>query len=130
MSLMEIICEILSIQGAEVTLAGDGNVALETFKTSEPGSFDLILMDIQMPVMNGYESARAIRAISHYEFMPVKRRDEAASIPIIAMTANAFSEDVQNALASGMNAHVAKPLNMEVLKKTVSRVMNQNQNHE
>ena len=123
----EIICEILSIQGAEVTLAGDGNVALETFKTSEPGSFDLILMDIQMPVMNGYESARAIRAISHYEFMPVKRRDEAASIPIIAMTANAFSEDVQNALASGMNAHVAKPLNMEVLKKTVSRVMNQNQ---
>lgn len=83
-----------------------------------------------MPVMNGYESARAIRAISHYEFMPVKRRDEAASIPIIAMTANAFSEDVQNALASGMNAHVAKPLNMEVLKKTVSRVMNQNQNQE
>ncbi|MCR5209017.1 MAG: response regulator [Lachnospiraceae bacterium] len=121
----EIICEILSIQGAEVTLAGDGSIALETFKTSDPGSYDLILMDIQMPVMNGYESARAIRAISHYEFMPVKRRNEAAQIPIIAMTANAFSEDVQNALASGMNGHVAKPLNMEVLKKTVSRVMKQ-----
>jgi len=76
-------------------------------------------MDIQMPVMNGYEAAKAIRDLKYDLSLSAEKKEEAVNIPIIAMTANAFSEDVQNALAAGMNAHVAKPLNIDSLKKAI-----------
>ena len=81
----------------------DGEQTVQTFQECAPGTYDAILMDIQMPVMNGYEATRAIRSLP---------RKDALDIPIIAMTANAFSEDIQAALESGMNAHVAKPIDM------------------
>ena len=76
-------------------------------------SYDMILMDVQMPVMNGYEATKAIRRSSH---------EVAMTIPIIAMTANAFSEDIQHSLAAGMNAHVSKPVEMKVLEKTIRSI--------
>lgn len=84
---------------------------MERFSKEEPGSFDAVLMDIQMPVMNGYGAARAIRALE---------RQDAKLIPIIAMTANAFAEDVKDAMDAGMDAHIAKPVDMELLKQTLS----------
>ena len=87
---------------------------LECFNRAEPGTFDAILMDVQMPVMNGYEATRAIRSLE---------REDAKTIPIIAMTANAFAEDVKDAMDAGMDAHVAKPVDMELLKKTVCRLI-------
>ena len=111
----EILMEILTMQGAKCELADNGRRALEMFEGSKPGYYDMILMDVQMPVMNGYEAARAIRSCTHAD---------AESIPIIAMTANAFPEDVQNALDAGMNAHIAKPINIseanQVLKEYLS----------
>ena len=83
---------------------------MERFQEAAPGEFDAILMDVQMPVMNGHEASRAIRAME---------REDAGRIPIIAMTANAFAEDEKAALDAGMDAHVAKPLNMELLKKVI-----------
>ncbi len=83
---------------------------LERFEESGEGEFDAILMDVQMPVMNGYDATRAIRALG--------RRD-AAEIPIIAMTANAFAEDEREALKAGMNVHLAKPIDMGILKKVI-----------
>lgn len=106
----EILAELLAVEGARCTICENGKVLLDTFEKSKPGDFDMILMDIQMPVMNGYEAARAIRASSH---------ECAASVPIIAMTANAFSEDIQASLAAGMNVHVSKPIDMGLLKKAV-----------
>jgi signal transduction histidine kinase/CheY-like chemotaxis protein len=103
---MEIAREILEEEGVVVTEAWDGQKAYETFLASKPGDFDVILMDIMMPVMNGYEAARAIRKSDH----PM-----AKSIPIIAMTANAYREDVEKALEAGMNAHVAKPIHIDLL---------------
>jgi CheY-like chemotaxis protein len=102
----EIAQEILEDAGATVTTAEDGREALGLFIDSAPGSFDAILMDVMMPNMNGYEATRAIRASAH---------SDAASIPIIAMTANAYVEDVAAALESGMNAHVAKPIDISYL---------------
>ena len=84
----------------------NGRLAVERFRRAEAGEFDAILMDVQMPVMNGHEAARAIRALE---------REDAKRIPIIAMTANAFAEDEKAALDSGMDAHVPKPLDMELL---------------
>ena len=84
----------------------------ERFERCKPGEFDAILMDVQMPVMNGHEATRRIRALA---------REDAQTIPIFAMTADAFSEDEQAALAAGMNAHLAKPLEMTDLKKAVDR---------
>ncbi len=107
----EILAELLAVEGAQCTICENGKVLLDTFEKSRPGDFDMILMDIQMPVMNGYEAARAIRASSH---------ERAASVPIIAMTANAFSEDIQASLAAGMNVHVSKPIDMGLLKKAVA----------
>lgn len=107
----EILAEILALEGARCTICENGKVLLDTFEKSKPGDFDMILMDIQMPVMNGYEAARAVRASSH---------ECAASVPIIAMTANAFSEDIQASLAAGMNVHVSKPIDMGLLKKAVA----------
>lgn len=108
----EILSEILSMYGAECDLADNGKNAVELFKSSAPGRYDMILMDIQMPEMNGYEAAKCIRNCNH---------PNAKSIPIVAMTANAFKEDVQNALNSGMNAHIAKPINV----KDVYRILTQ-----
>ena len=107
----EILAEILALEGARCTICENGKVLLDTFEKSKPGDFDMILMDIQMPVMNGYEAARAVCASSH---------ECAASVPIIAMTANAFSEDIQASLAAGMNVHVSKPIDMGLLKKAVA----------
>lgn len=102
---------ILEKTGAVVTLAEDGLQGVELFTKSAPGSFDAILMDIQMPLMNGYEATRTIRGGTH---------PQAATIPIIAMTANAFAEDIKNALAAGMNAHVAKPIDPQKLYETLA----------
>ena len=89
----------------------DGRQALDAFLASKPGEYDAILMDVQMPVMNGYEAARSIRASAH----PM-----ALTIPIIATTANAFQEDISAALSAGMNAHVSKPLDIGHLCNTLS----------
>ncbi|MEC4175748.1 ATP-binding protein [Adlercreutzia sp. R7] len=107
----EIIAAILDIHGASCEVAENGRAAVEKFAASEPGAFDVIFMDVQMPVMNGHEAARAIRALD---------RPDAQTIPIIAMTANAFAEDEREALAAGMNAHVAKPIDLAVLARTVA----------
>lgn len=110
----EILCELLGLYGASSVVAPNGKQAVEMFREAEPGTFDAVLMDIQMPVMNGYEATRAIRSLE---------REDAASIPIIAMTANAFSEDVQMTYDAGMDAHVAKPIDMMKFLETMSRVL-------
>ena len=109
----EILMELLKIEGAECIICENGEKVLETFEQSAPGDYDMILMDLQMPVMNGYEATKAIRRSSH---------ELAMTIPIIAMTANAFSEDIQHSLAAGMNAHVSKPIEMKVLEKTIRSI--------
>ena len=109
----EILMELLKIEGAECTICENGKRVLEAFEQSAPGDYDMILMDVQMPVMNGYEATKAIRRSSH---------ELAKTIPIIAMTANAFSEDIQHSLAAGMNAHVSKPVEMKVLEKTIRNI--------
>ena len=109
----EILTELLKIEGAECTICENGEEILKTFEQSVPGDYDMILMDVQMPVMNGYEATKAIRRSSH---------ELAKTIPIIAMTANAFSEDIQHSLAAGMNAHVSKPVEMKVLEKTIRSI--------
>ena len=109
----EILTELLKIEGAECTICENGKRVLETFEQSVPGDYDMILMDVQMPVMNGYEATKAIRRSSH---------ELAKKIPIIAMTANAFSEDIQHSLAAGMNAHISKPVDMKTLEKTIRSI--------
>ena len=109
----EILMELLKIEGAECTICENGKRVLEAFEQSAPGDYEMILMDVQMPVMNGYEATKAIRRSSH---------ELAKTIPIIAMTANAFSEDIQHSLAAGMNAHVSKPVEMKVLEKTIRSI--------
>ena len=109
----EILTELLKIEGAECTICENGQRVLETFEQSVPGDYDMILMDVQMPVMNGYEATKAIRRSSH---------ELAKTIPIIAMTANAFSEDIQHSLAAGMNAHISKPVDMKTLEKTIRSI--------
>lgn len=106
----ELAVEILEEQGVIVETAVDGTDALGIYSLVDPGYYDLILMDVQMPKMNGYEATKAIR----------KLENEKANIPIIAMTANAFKEDRDDALASGMNAHLIKPLNVEKLMRTIA----------
>lgn len=108
----EILIELLNIEEASCELVENGRLAVERFEQEEPGSFDAILMDVQMPVMNGYEAAKAIRALE---------REDAGKIPIIAMTANAFAEDVKDAMDAGMDAHIAKPIDMELLKNVISQ---------
>ena len=109
----EILTELLKIEGAECTICENGEEVLKAFEQSAPGDYDMILMDVQMPVMNGYEATKAIRRSSH---------ELAKKIPIIAMTANAFSEDIQHSLSAGMNAHVSKPVEMTVLEKTIRSI--------
>ncbi len=110
----EIAVEILQEAGFVMEVADDGAVAVEKMKAARPGMYDLILMDIQMPVMNGYEAARQIRELEDPEI---------AGIPIIAMTANAFEEDKQQALDAGMNGHVAKPIDIPILMKTLTEIL-------
>ena len=97
-----------------MTKTWDGQEAVELFRNSEPGEFDVILMDIMMPVMNGYEATKMIRSLD---------REDAKKIPIIAMTANAFTEDRIRAKEAGMNEHVAKPVDMELLIKVIHRLV-------
>lgn len=110
----EILTGMLEMFDAKTVVKADGDLTVREFAAFPPGTFDAILMDIQMPVMNGYEAAKAIRAIE---------REDARTIPIIAMTANAFAEDVQAALKAGMDAHVAKPLELEMLKAALKRAL-------
>lgn len=111
----EIAHEILSQAGVEVETAEDGSIAVELVEKSEPGYYDLILMDVQMPIMNGYEATKAIRSLEN---------EELASTVIIAMTANAFEEDKKAALDAGMNDHIAKPIDIEVLFEVLGKVCN------
>ena len=115
----EILTEMLSMEGARCELAVNGLEALEMFKKSEPGYYDIILMDVQMPAMNGYESTRQIRASGH---------PEATTIPIVAMTANTFAEDVRNALDAGMDGHLAKPIDMEAMRELIGSLIDKNKN--
>ena len=97
-----------------MTKTWDGQEAVELFRNSEPGEFDVILMDIMMPVMNGYETTKMIRSLD---------REDAKAIPIIAMTANAFTEDRIRAKEAGMDEHIAKPVDVEVLIKVIHKLV-------
>ena len=100
-----------------MTKTWDGQEAVELFRNSEPGEFDVILMDIMMPGMNGYEATKMIRSLD---------REDAKKIPIIAMTANAFTEDRIRAKEAGMNEHVAKPVDVELLIKVIRKLVKYN----
>ena len=110
----EIANDILEEYGFLIETAEDGDIAVDMVKNAAVGQYDLILMDIQMPRMNGYEATKLIRALDDPEL---------AQIPIIAMTANAFEEDRRNALAAGMNAHIAKPIDVPLLLATLERIL-------
>ena len=110
----EIAAAILGDAGFSVEIAENGQVAVDMLEKSEPGYYQLVLMDIQMPVMNGYEAAKKIRKFANRKL---------ASIPIIAMTANAFEEDKQEALKCGMNGHIAKPIDVDNLFDTLGRIL-------
>ena len=114
---MEIAEFMLQNEGADVTKAWDGQEAVELFRNSEPGEFDVILMDIMMPVMNGYETTKMIRSLD---------REDAKAIPIIAMTANAFTEDRIRAKEAGMDEHVAKPVDVDLLIKVIHKLVKYN----
>lgn len=106
----DILIELMNMEGATVTRGCNGQEVVDMFKEAKEGDYDMILMDIQMPVMNGYEAAAAIRSLES---------DWAQRIPIIAMTANAYADDVQHAFDAGMNAHVTKPIDIKVVEKTI-----------
>ena len=110
----EILMELLDMEGIFSERAENGRVAVEQFQSKPAGYYDGVLMDIQMPEMNGYEAARAIRSLN---------RPDAADIPIVAMTANAFAEDVQKSIEAGMNAHLVKPVDPVILNNTLSGLM-------
>lgn len=109
--------DILSFTGVSTERAENGEVAIEMLKLHEPGYFDLVLMDGQMPVMNGYDAARAIRALG------VTERPDLASLPIVALTADAFADDRQRAIAAGMNDHMAKPLEIDELMSMLTKFL-------
>ena len=110
----EIAQAILTDAGFEIEEAEDGSIAVEKVRVSEKGQYDLILMDVQMPQMDGYEATKAIRALNEKEL---------ASIPIIAMTANAFEEDRRAAIEAGMNGHLAKPIDTEKLFEVLAEII-------
>ena len=110
----EIAVAVLEEAGFTVDVAENGRIAADMVEQSEPGYYRAVLMDVQMPEMNGYEATRRIRGFQNPEL---------ASIPIIAMTANAFTEDREEALKSGMNAHVSKPLDVQVLFETLDKIV-------
>ena len=111
---LEIAVELLSASGAQVESARDGQEAVEKFQASASGYFELILMDVQMPVMDGYAATRAIRALD---------RPDAATVPILAMTANAFAEDVARSEACGMNGHISKPIDLDEMGRKLHEVL-------
>ena len=111
----EILTELLKIEGAECTICENGEEILKVFEQSAPGDYDMILMDVQMPVMNGYEATRAIRRSSH---------ELAKTVPIIAMTADVFKEDISRCQEAGMNAHIGKPVELDKLYSTVQKFLN------
>ena len=108
----EILEEILKIEGVSCEIVENGRLALERFENAAEGEYDAVIMDVQMPVMNGYDATKAIRTLM---------RKDAAEIPIIAMTANAFAEDEKAALDAGMNAHIPKPIDIDMLRKIISQ---------
>ena len=110
----EIATELLTESGFVIETAEDGSIAVDMVQKSDPGYYDLILMDVQMPIMNGYEATKAIRKLENPAL---------ANIPVVAMTANAFDEDRKNAMDSGMNAHVAKPINVDMLMGVISDML-------
>ena len=110
----EIAVMILAQAGFDIETAEDGQIAVKKVASSSPGYYDIILMDIQMPVMDGYEATKAIRALDNRTL---------ANIPVVAMTANAFKEDEEDAESAGMQAHLAKPLDIEKMLKTLSWVL-------
>ena len=110
----EIAVEVLKSTNIEIEAAENGKEAVDQFSASANGYYDIILMDIQMPVMNGYDATSAIRSLD---------RPDARHVPIVAMTANAFAEDVQAAKNSGMNEHLAKPLDVGKLKEVLGKYL-------
>jgi len=110
----EILMDILEMEEIEADHAENGRIAVDMFSASEPGAYSAVLMDIRMPEMDGLEAAEAIRALD---------RPDAKTIPIIALTANAFDEDVQRSLQAGMNAHLTKPVEPEVLYRTLDELI-------
>ena len=114
----EIAVEILDSAGFKTEVAENGKIAVEMLEKSSPGYYQLVLMDVQMPVMNGYEAVREIRQLENQKL---------ASVPVIAMTANAFEEDKQEALRNGMDGHIAKPINIEILFNTLNKVLSRAQ---
>ena len=110
----EVAHELLSSCGFEVDWAQNGQICVDKFRESAPGHYDVILMDIRMPVLNGYSAAQAIRSLE---------RPDAAAIPIIAMTADAFSEDIRKCQECGMNAHIAKPFDIRELMRALQKYM-------
>ena len=111
----EIAVAILGDAGFTTDVAENGKIALEMLKNSEPGYYQLVLMDVQMPVMNGYEATQLIRKLEDSRL---------SKIPILAMTANAFEEDKQEAVKCGMNGHISKPIDVENLFKMLRKVLN------
>ena len=110
----EIAVELLQELGYVIDTAPDGSVAVEKMRQARPGDYDAILMDIQMPVMNGWEAARAIRGLSNPAL---------AKIPIIALSANVFESDLRKSAESGMNAHLAKPMDVVEVQKTIEEFL-------
>ena len=110
----EIATVILEEAGFTTEVADNGQIAVNMLKSSQPGYYNLVLMDVQMPVMDGYEATKLIRKLENKDL---------AGIPILAMTANAFEEDRQNALQCGMNGHIAKPINIEKMIETLDKVL-------
>ena len=117
----EIAVEILTESGFVIETAEDGSIAVDMVQKSAPGYYDLILMDVQMPIMNGYDATRAIRRLDDPAL---------ANIPVVAMTANAFDEDRKNAMESGMNDHVAKPINVENLMEVIGNILSKSKSEE
>ncbi len=113
---MEIATELLQMRGASVTPAENGREAVEAFQNAQPHFFDAILMDMQMPELDGCQAAEAIRALD---------RPDAGTVPIIALTANAFAEDISRTTQAGMNAHLAKPINIEQLCAVLTKLMSE-----
>ena len=110
----EIAKTVLEMHGAKVSVWENGLQAVEEFENSEPGTYNFIILDINMPVMDGHEAARRLRSSD---------REDAKTIPIVAMSANAFAEDVEESLKSGMNAHISKPIKVDEMLKEISKFL-------